>query len=152
MFSGEPFIIILLANWVEPNQIRCTDPALCTKSGVKVVVTDFTDDNRTDFLLYFHTFASLARPGKIDQLLNMGAGLGVEHKRWAPIQESKKKFLVKLVRGTFVYSLNLYLFFYSLNLCSIPDSDMVDMCLIVYDLNMITASHAIIQVKICPSK
>eukprot|EP00253_Pinus_taeda_P018327 PITA_18327 len=62
-------------------QIRCTDPALCTKSGVKVVVTGMSIDDRTDFYVYSPTFLSLARPNKSEQLLNGGAGLDVEYKR-----------------------------------------------------------------------
>lgn len=77
MFSGEFFWLIEL----EPNQIRCTDAALCTKSGVKVVVTGMSIDNRTDFYVYSPTFLSLARPNKSEELLNKGAGLDVEYKR-----------------------------------------------------------------------
>lgn len=77
-----PLLFIPFIWWL--YQIRCTDSEVCTKSGVKVVVTDSIDDNRTDFYLFSPTFQSLARTNKTDQLLDMGAGLDVEYKRWAP--------------------------------------------------------------------
>jgi len=86
-FLVESFILLyynILSNIIEPYQIRCTDSTICTKFGVKVVVMDFTEDNRTDLLLHSPTFKSLARPNKTDQLLDMGVGLDVEYKRWKP--------------------------------------------------------------------
>lgn len=61
-------------------EIRCTDPNICTKIGVKVVVTDFTPNNQSDFVLPSKTFASLAQRSKSAQLVKMGL-VDVEYKR-----------------------------------------------------------------------
>ncbi|XP_057845083.2 expansin-like A1 [Cryptomeria japonica] len=45
-------------------QIRCLDPSLCRKTWQKIVVTDLTTNNQTDFVVPKHTFAALALPHK----------------------------------------------------------------------------------------
>ncbi len=61
-------------------QIRCTDPGVCTKSGVKVFVSDFTKGNQTDFVLSARSFSKLSIPSKAVQFLKMGA-VDVDYKR-----------------------------------------------------------------------
>ncbi|XP_057833056.2 expansin-like A1 [Cryptomeria japonica] len=61
-------------------QIRCTDPEICTKSGVKVLVTDFPENTQTDFVLPRSTFSKLAQPAKCSQLLNRGI-VDIEYER-----------------------------------------------------------------------
>ncbi|KAH9321450.1 hypothetical protein KI387_016089, partial [Taxus chinensis] len=46
-------------------QIRCTNQAICRKSGVKVVVTDHTENNQTDFVVSVRTFSSFSSTLKI---------------------------------------------------------------------------------------
>ncbi|KAH9321474.1 hypothetical protein KI387_016113, partial [Taxus chinensis] len=61
-------------------QIRCTNQAICRKSGLKVVVTDHTENNQTDFVVSVRTFSSLAQPSKSAELVKMGIA-NVEYKR-----------------------------------------------------------------------
>ena len=140
-----PLLFIPFIWWL--YQIRCTDSEVCTKSGVKVVVTDSIDDNRTDFYLFSPTFQSLARTNKTDQLLDMGAGLDVEYKRWAP--NLKQITIISLTE--FEATKCEYLYIYGLNVITLSHPS-VNIHIFVYGLNIITVSHASIQGKICLSK
>ncbi|XP_057833087.1 expansin-like A1 [Cryptomeria japonica] len=75
-------------------QIRCTDPAICSKSGVKVVVSDFTRSNQTDFVLPSSTFSMLAQPTKSSMLVKMGI-VDIEYKRM-PCEYPGKNMTVKI--------------------------------------------------------
>ncbi|KAK9690646.1 hypothetical protein RND81_09G143100 [Saponaria officinalis] len=61
-------------------QIRCKNNAMCTKSGIKVVMTDINKNNKTDFVLSSRAFKAMALPGKDLQVLKLGS-LDVEYKR-----------------------------------------------------------------------
>jgi len=75
-------------------QIRCTDPGVCTKSGVKVVITDFTKRNQTDFVLSARSFSKLSVPGKASQFLKMGT-VDVDYKR-IPCEYGGQNMTVKV--------------------------------------------------------
>ncbi|XP_057833086.1 expansin-like A2 [Cryptomeria japonica] len=75
-------------------QIRCTDPAICVKSGVKVVVSDFSPNNSTDFVLPNRTFAKMAQPTKSSKLGKMGV-VDIEYKR-IPCEYPGKNMTVKI--------------------------------------------------------
>eukprot|EP01018_Ginkgo_biloba_P023046 Gb_24808 [translate_table: standard] len=74
--------------------IRCTDPQLCTKNGTKIVVTDLTQNNQTDFVVTQRAFVSMAAPDKGDQLLKAGI-VGLEYKR-IPCQYPGRNLSVKV--------------------------------------------------------
>ncbi|GLJ12217.1 hypothetical protein SUGI_0186770 [Cryptomeria japonica] len=61
-------------------QVRCTHPELCTESGAKIVVTDYGQGDRTDFILSSRGYAKLAHSDKIKELILMGV-VEVEYKR-----------------------------------------------------------------------
>ncbi|KAL5973791.1 hypothetical protein ACLOJK_030448 [Asimina triloba] len=53
-------------------QVICTNPKLCTKDGVEIMVTDHGASDNTDFILSTHGFASMAYQNKAKQLLAYG--------------------------------------------------------------------------------
>lgn len=61
-------------------QMRCRDAKICSTRGVRVVLTDFHRNNRTDFLLGGPAFVGLAKPGMAQQLTRLDA-LPIEYKR-----------------------------------------------------------------------
>ncbi|XP_074314630.1 expansin-like A2 [Silene latifolia] len=61
-------------------QIRCKDSDMCSKRGIKVVLTDINKNNKTDFLLSSRALKAMALPGKDIHALKIGA-LDVEYKR-----------------------------------------------------------------------
>ncbi|TJX44964.1 hypothetical protein E8P77_29535, partial [Soehngenia saccharolytica] len=75
-------------------QIRCTDPAICIKPGVKVVVSDLTRNNQTDFVLPSTTFAKMAQPTKSSKLVRMGI-VDIEYKR-IPCEYPGKNMTVRI--------------------------------------------------------
>ncbi|GLJ12222.1 hypothetical protein SUGI_0186820 [Cryptomeria japonica] len=75
-------------------QIRCTDPEICSESGIKVVVSDFTQDNQTDFVLPSRTFSKMAQPTKSSKLLKMGI-VDIEYKR-IPCEYPGQNMTVKI--------------------------------------------------------
>uniref|UniRef100_A0A0C9RS59 TSA: Wollemia nobilis Ref_Wollemi_Transcript_15547_1086 transcribed RNA sequence n=1 Tax=Wollemia nobilis TaxID=56998 RepID=A0A0C9RS59_9CONI len=79
-------------------QIRCTDPAICTKSGVKVVVTDLTQNNQTDFVIPARTFSSLASPSKSADLVKRGL-VDIEYKR-IPCEYRRQNLTVKIDKSS----------------------------------------------------
>ncbi|KAH9321456.1 hypothetical protein KI387_016095, partial [Taxus chinensis] len=61
-------------------QVKCSDVELCGEEGVKVVVTDYGQGDRTDFILSSHGYTQLARTDKTKELLSLGV-VDVEYKR-----------------------------------------------------------------------
>ncbi|KHF99032.1 Expansin-like B1 [Gossypium arboreum] len=75
--------------------IRCTtNPQICTKKGVNVVVTDYGQGDNTDFILSHHAYEVMARPGTADRLFAYGV-VGVEYQR-VPCQYVGHKIQVKV--------------------------------------------------------
>ncbi|KAL9238459.1 hypothetical protein vseg_012876 [Gypsophila vaccaria] len=64
-------------------QIRCKNNEMCSKSGIKVVMTDINNkNNETDLVLSSRAFKAMALPGKALQVLSLGvSALDVEYKR-----------------------------------------------------------------------
>jgi len=79
-------------------QIRCTDPGVCTKPGVKVLVTDFTKNTQTDFVLSARSFSRLAVPSKAAQFLKMGT-VDVDYKR-IPCEYGGQNMTVKVDKSS----------------------------------------------------
>ncbi|KAL2525217.1 Expansin-like B1 [Abeliophyllum distichum] len=61
-------------------QVRCKIPTYCSEEGAKVVVTDYGEGDRTDFILSTRGYAKLARPNMAAELLAYGV-VDVEYKR-----------------------------------------------------------------------
>ncbi|KAM7258936.1 hypothetical protein ACFE04_014677 [Oxalis oulophora] len=61
-------------------QIRCKNPYLCTEEGVKVVVTDYGEGDRTDFVMNARAYGGMAAPYKAKELYSCGV-VDVEFKR-----------------------------------------------------------------------
>ncbi|KAL2548025.1 Expansin-like B1 [Forsythia ovata] len=61
-------------------QVRCRIPTHCSEEGAKVVVTDYGEGDRTDFILSTRGYAKLARPNMAAELLAYGV-VDVEYKR-----------------------------------------------------------------------
>ncbi|KAK2987660.1 hypothetical protein RJ640_012939 [Escallonia rubra] len=61
-------------------QVRCKGAPCCSEEGVKVVVTDYGEGDRTDFILSTHAYANLARPGFALELFAYGV-VDIEYKR-----------------------------------------------------------------------
>ncbi|GLJ49685.1 hypothetical protein SUGI_1054430 [Cryptomeria japonica] len=65
-------------------QLLCLDPSLCSKTWQKIVVTDLTTNNQTDFVVPTQTFAALTLPHK---------GTALERKGIVDIEYESYKFL-----------------------------------------------------------
>ncbi|KAL3497579.1 hypothetical protein ACH5RR_040311 [Cinchona calisaya] len=63
-------------------QVRCKIPEHCTEEGTKVVVTDYGEGDRTDFVLSTAAYGKLARPYMAEKLFAYGV-VDVEFKRIA---------------------------------------------------------------------
>ncbi|KAB1216288.1 Expansin-like B1 [Morella rubra] len=61
-------------------QVRCKTPQYCTDEGVSVVVTDYGEGDKTDFILSPRAYASLARPDVDVDLFAHGV-IDVEYRR-----------------------------------------------------------------------
>ncbi|XP_060971890.1 expansin-like B1 [Cannabis sativa] len=61
-------------------QVRCKNPHLCTYDGVNIVVTDYGEGDRTDFILSPRAFSKLALPNLDKKLMSYGV-VEVEYKR-----------------------------------------------------------------------
>ncbi|XP_052210623.1 expansin-like B1 [Diospyros lotus] len=61
-------------------QVRCKIPKLCNDDGVKVVVTDYGEGDRTDFILSTRAYARLAIPNAASKLFPFGV-VDVEYQR-----------------------------------------------------------------------
>ncbi|KAJ1290865.1 hypothetical protein BS78_02G275700 [Paspalum vaginatum] len=77
-------------------QMRCRDARLCSRRGVRVVLTDFHRSNRTDFLLGGPAFAGLAKPGMAHQLKGH---LSVDYKR-IPCDYKDKNLSILVEEGS----------------------------------------------------
>ncbi|CAL5429586.1 unnamed protein product [Camellia sinensis] len=61
-------------------QVRCKIQQLCTKDGVRVVVTDYGEADKTDFILSTRAYARLARPNVASKLFAYGV-VDIEYRR-----------------------------------------------------------------------
>ncbi|XP_062075768.1 expansin-like B1 [Humulus lupulus] len=61
-------------------KVRCKNPHLCSYDGVDIVVTDYGEGDRTDFILGPRAFKKLALPNIDKKLLSYGV-VEVEYKR-----------------------------------------------------------------------
>ncbi|KAH9617866.1 hypothetical protein KSS87_021812 [Heliosperma pusillum] len=61
-------------------QIRCSNSALCSKSGTKVIMTDLNKDSNVDFVLSSRAFKAMAKPGMDQGVLKLGIA-NIEYKR-----------------------------------------------------------------------
>eukprot|EP00253_Pinus_taeda_P005837 PITA_05837 len=61
-------------------KVRCTNKDLCRSEGVKIVVTDYGQGDRTDFIMSLHGYSKLGRPDKANQLISLGV-VDIEYKR-----------------------------------------------------------------------
>ncbi|OMP05414.1 hypothetical protein CCACVL1_01911 [Corchorus capsularis] len=61
-------------------QVRCTNPQLCTKNGVKVVVTDYGEGDNTDFILSPRAYSRMALSNAAAELFTYGV-VEVEYQR-----------------------------------------------------------------------
>ncbi|KAG2679975.1 hypothetical protein I3760_11G077000 [Carya illinoinensis] len=61
-------------------QVRCTTPQYCSEDGVNVVVTDYGEGDKTDFILSPRAYARLARPNVALELFARGM-IDVEYRR-----------------------------------------------------------------------
>ncbi|KAG6670711.1 hypothetical protein I3843_Q043300 [Carya illinoinensis] len=60
--------------------VRCTTPQYCSEDGVNVVVTDYGEGDKTDFILSPRAYARLARPNVALELFARGV-IDVEYRR-----------------------------------------------------------------------
>ncbi|KAK7850724.1 expansin-like B1 [Quercus suber] len=61
-------------------QVRCTTPQYCADEGVNIVVTDYGEGDKTDFILSPRAYAKLARPNVVLQLFSYGV-VDIEYRR-----------------------------------------------------------------------
>lgn len=61
-------------------QVRCKNPHLCKSRGVNIVVTDYGQGDRTDFILSARAYSKLALPNAAKKLFAYGV-VDVEYKR-----------------------------------------------------------------------
>ncbi|KAG9451691.1 hypothetical protein H6P81_004595 [Aristolochia fimbriata] len=61
-------------------QVRCTNPELCDQDGLKIVVTDYGEGDRTDFILSPRAYNKLAAPKASEVLFAFGV-VDVEYRR-----------------------------------------------------------------------
>ncbi|KAA8526002.1 hypothetical protein F0562_007898 [Nyssa sinensis] len=53
-------------------QVRCKNPQYCSEDGAKIVVTDYGEGDRTDFILSLRAYTKLARPNMVVELQAYG--------------------------------------------------------------------------------
>ncbi|CAA2973877.1 expansin-like B1 [Olea europaea subsp. europaea] len=61
-------------------QVRCNIPTHCSEEGTQVVVTDYGEGDRTDFILSTRGYAKLAQPGMAAELFSYGV-VDIEYRR-----------------------------------------------------------------------
>ncbi|KAH7514251.1 expansin-like B1 [Ziziphus jujuba] len=61
-------------------QVRCTNPQYCRDDGVNMVVTDYGEGDRTDFILSPRAYTKLAKPNLASELFAYGV-VDVEYRR-----------------------------------------------------------------------
>ncbi|OWM88329.1 expansin-like B1 [Punica granatum] len=74
-------------------QVKCTKPQ-CTEDGVNVVVTDYGEGDRTDFILSQRAYGEMSKPDKAQELFAYGV-VDVEFRR-VPCQYSGDNLLLKV--------------------------------------------------------
>ncbi|PKI38123.1 hypothetical protein CRG98_041488 [Punica granatum] len=83
-----------LDNRLGPKSIvKCTKPQ-CTEDGVNVVVTDYGEGDRTDFILSQRAYGEMSKPDKAQELFAYGV-VDVEFRR-VPCQYSGDNLLLKV--------------------------------------------------------
>ncbi|XP_057475462.1 expansin-like B1 [Actinidia eriantha] len=75
-------------------QVRCKIPQLCIEDGVRVVVTDYGEGDKTDFVLSTRAFSKLARPNTALELFAYGV-VDIEF-RGIPCQYPGYNLMVKV--------------------------------------------------------
>lgn len=75
-------------------QVRCKAPNLCTDDGVNVVVTDYGEGDKTDFILSPRAYARMAHPNMAVELIAYGV-VDVEFRR-IPCRYSGYKLMFKV--------------------------------------------------------
>ncbi|GMQ04659.1 hypothetical protein CsSME_00050005 [Camellia sinensis var. sinensis] len=75
-------------------QVRCKVPQLCTEDGVRVVVTDYGEGDKTDFILSTRAHSRLARPNAALDLFAYGV-VDIEYRR-IPCQYPGYNLMVKV--------------------------------------------------------
>ncbi|KAG5517323.1 hypothetical protein RHGRI_037918 [Rhododendron griersonianum] len=75
-------------------QVRCKVPQLCVEDGVNVVVTDYGEGDKTDFVLSTRAYSRLARPNAALELLAYGV-VDIEYRR-IPCQYPGYNLMVKV--------------------------------------------------------
>lgn len=76
-------------------QVICTNQDLCTDEGVKIVITDMGEGDRTDFILSRHGYTKLGRSANAsDQLVAMGV-VDIQYKRIS-CQYPDQNLLIKI--------------------------------------------------------
>ncbi|KAH7514268.1 hypothetical protein FEM48_Zijuj11G0070700 [Ziziphus jujuba var. spinosa] len=61
-------------------QVTCTNPRYCSYDGVNIVVTDYGQGDRTDFILSSRAYTKLAKPNMALELFALGV-VDVEYRR-----------------------------------------------------------------------
>nr|GLL35994.1 expansin-like B1 [Ipomoea trifida] len=61
-------------------QVRCKIPTHCNEEGTRIVVTDYGEGDRTDFILSARAYSEMATPGLANQLFAFGV-VDVEYRR-----------------------------------------------------------------------
>ncbi|KAL7167074.1 hypothetical protein ACSBR2_037695 [Camellia fascicularis] len=75
-------------------QVRCKVPQLCTEDGVRVVVIDYGEGDKTDFILSTRAYSRLARPNAALDLFAYGV-VDIEYRR-IPCQYPGYNLMVKV--------------------------------------------------------
>ncbi|KAL5973800.1 expansin [Asimina triloba] len=75
-------------------RVRCTNPKLCTKDGVEIMVTDLDVADNTDFVLSTHAFSSMAYQNMAKQLMAYGV-VDIEYQR-VPCKFPEQNLMVKV--------------------------------------------------------
>jgi hypothetical protein len=76
-------------------QVKCKIPDLCKEEGVKIVVTDHGEGDRTDFIMSQRAFGGMASPYKAKELYSYGV-VDVEFKRIACTYASGYNLIFKV--------------------------------------------------------
>lgn len=75
-------------------QVRCKVPQVCSEDGVRVVVTDYGEGDKTDFILSTQAYSRLARPEATKELFAYGV-VDIEYQR-VPCQYPGFNLMVKV--------------------------------------------------------
>ncbi|CAM8990941.1 unnamed protein product [Rhodiola kirilowii] len=75
-------------------QIRCKDPKMCSKTGIKIIVTDLNKDNKTDLVLSSRAFKAMANKGMEREIIRLGIA-DVDYRR-VPCDYKQKNLAVRV--------------------------------------------------------